>query len=216
MKSFVNKKVIIPIGSKKFRGTLTIPPRAKAVIIFAHGGGGGRTAPRNNMVARFFNEKNFGTLLFDMLTVKDDSSNKNNLDINLLSKRLTSATKWFIKQPESKGLKIGYFSVSSGTPAAIITAVKMPKLIFAIVSKSGRPDLSPHQINLLRTPILYVVGESDEPIVDINEEMYLRTPSQKDMVVIPEAGHFFDEPGALLQVSKYSLNWFKKYLKSRK
>ncbi|VVC04380.1 Uncharacterised protein [Candidatus Bilamarchaeum dharawalense] len=211
--AFVNKKVIIPIDSKKFEGSLTIPPRAKSIIIFAHGGGGGRYAPRNNSVARVLNKNNMGTLLFDMLTKKEDNSNKNNLDIRLLSRRLIAATLWLKKQPEVKKLRMGYFAVSSGTAAAIIAASKLKKDIFAIVSKSGRPDLSMSYLDMIKAPMLFIVGEEDEIICELNEQAYVNMAGEKLMIVVPNAGHFFDEPGTQREATKHSLKWFKKHLR---
>lgn len=209
--TFVNKKITIPISSKKFKGVLTISPRSKAIIIFAHGGGGAMKSPRNNAIARTLNKNNFGTMLFDLLTDKEDISNKNNLNINLLSMRLLAATKWLMKQPETKKLKIGYFSVSSGTAAAIRASSKLHK-IFAIVSKSGRPDLSMSYLGMVKAPTLFIVGEEDEIITELNEQAFVNMSSEKSMVVVPNAGHFFDEPGTLREAAKLTVKWFKKHL----
>lgn len=214
--SFVNKEFSIPMDSKKFTAVLTIPPRAKSVILFAHGGGGGRHAPRNNLIARYLNKNNIGTLLFDMLTKQEDRSNKNNLNIPLLSKRLLAATKWFKKQPEANGMKIGYFAVSSGTAAALQAASNLPKDIFAIVSKSGRPDLAMYSLGILKAPILFIVGEEDEVIVELNEQAFVNLPGKKEMVIVPNAGHFFDEPGTSNEAAKLTVAWFKKHLKNKK
>jgi alpha/beta superfamily hydrolase len=133
----------------------------------------------------------------------------------LLSRRLTSATLWLLKQQETKSLRLAYFSVSSGAAAAIISASKMPEKIFAIVSKSGRPDLSKRHINLLRTPILFITGGDDEIITEINEKAYIQVPSEKEMVIIPDADYLFDEPNASMEVAKLSLKWFKKQLREK-
>ncbi|MFH1521113.1 MAG: dienelactone hydrolase family protein [Candidatus Micrarchaeota archaeon] len=207
---FVNKKITIPISSKKFEGVMTIPSKSKAIIVFVHGGGGAVKSPRNNAIARVLNKNNFGTLLFELLTDKEDLSNKNNLNIDLLSTRLLAATKWLIKQPMAQGLKIGYFSVSSGTAAAIRASSKLRK-IFAIVSKSGRPDLSMSYLSIVKAPILFIVGEDDEVITTLNEQAFINLSGEKSMVIIPNAGHFFDEPGTSKEVAKFTLNWFKKY-----
>lgn len=208
---FVNKKITIPISSKKFEGVLTIPPRSKAVVVFVHGGGGAMKSPRNNAIARILNKNKFGTLLFELFTDKEDKSNKNNLNISLLTARLLAATKWLMRQPETKKFKIGYFSVSSGTAAAIRASSKLRK-IFALVSKSGRPDLSMSYLGMVHSPTLFIVGEEDEIITELNEQAFVNMSGEKSMVVVPNAGHFFDEPGTLKEAGVLTVRWFKKYL----
>jgi len=46
----------IPISSVIVEGTLTLPPGAKGVVLFAHGSGSGRFSPRNKYVAKEFNK----------------------------------------------------------------------------------------------------------------------------------------------------------------
>ncbi len=56
----------IPVGNVVVEGTLTLPPGAKGVVLFAHGSGSGRFSPRNQYVAKEFNKATIGTLLFDL------------------------------------------------------------------------------------------------------------------------------------------------------
>lgn len=46
------EEIAIPVGSIELRGTLAIPPRARGLVIFAHGSGSGRHSPRNRSVAQ--------------------------------------------------------------------------------------------------------------------------------------------------------------------
>src|SRR4029453_2772335 len=105
-------------------GILSVPKRAKGIVIFAHGSGSSRKSPRNNYVARELREHGIGTLLFDLLTEEEDFVYDNRFNIKLLSKRLLAATAWLVKQPEAKGLKIAYFGSSTGSAAALEAAGK--------------------------------------------------------------------------------------------
>jgi hypothetical protein len=46
----------IPVGSIVVEGTLTLPPGAKGVVLFAHGSGSSRFSPRNQYVAKEFSK----------------------------------------------------------------------------------------------------------------------------------------------------------------
>lgn len=89
-----HEEVSIPVGKVTIQGELIIPKKAKAIIIFSHGSGSSRFSTRNRMVAKYMHEKNFGTLLFDLLTEEEDRHYQNRFNIDLLTERLTGATEW--------------------------------------------------------------------------------------------------------------------------
>lgn len=72
----------------------------KAWIIFSHGSGSSRKSQRNNWVAHELNEKGFGTLLFDLLTIEEDNDDLNRFNIPLLARRLMKATYWLQNDQE--------------------------------------------------------------------------------------------------------------------
>ena len=59
-----------PIG---LPGTLHIPSSAHACVAFAHGSGSSRLSPRNIAVAQALNAQGIATLLFDLLTPREES-----------------------------------------------------------------------------------------------------------------------------------------------
>ena len=93
-------------------GSLTLPARARGVVLFAHGSGSSRFSPRNNFVARALNDAGLGTLLFDLLTGDEEAidlrTRRLRFDIALLSQRLVAATDWLLAQPGMNGAAIGY------------------------------------------------------------------------------------------------------------
>jgi predicted alpha/beta-hydrolase family hydrolase len=50
---------------------LTIPHKAKTIVVFAHGSGSSRFSLRNRLVAKEINEAGFSTLLIDLLTTEE-------------------------------------------------------------------------------------------------------------------------------------------------
>ena len=78
-------------GSIRLPGTLTIPPNASGLVVFAHGSGSSRKSPRNRWVAEFLNGAGFATMLFDLLTPFEQTDRTNVFDIDLLGGRLVDA-----------------------------------------------------------------------------------------------------------------------------
>src|SRR5262249_18387145 len=125
---------------------------------------------------------------------------------------------------DTKHLRVGYFGADTGAGAALIAAARtgiqggIPIIgepgPCAVVSRGGRPDLAGPYLPYVKTPTLLIVGGSDEFGLTINKEAYNQLNSKKEMVIIPNAAHFIDEPEALEEVARLSVNWFHQYLRS--
>lgn len=206
-----HKEVQIPVGKVILGGELTIPLKAKGIVIFSHGSGSSRLSPRNKMVAQYLLQRNFGTLLFDLLTEKEDEQYHNRFDIELLTRRLISATEWLEKQPATVGCRLGYFGASTGAASALKAAAHLSQ-IGAVVSRGGRPDLAMSVLNKVEAPTLLIVGGLDFDVLRLNREAYAHLNCEKSLEIIEGATHLFEEQGKMNEVSERAGAWFEKYL----
>jgi putative phosphoribosyl transferase len=211
-------QVKIPVSkTTSIEGNLTIPLNAKAVIIFAHGSGSGRFSPRNQYVAKIFNQAGLATLLVDLLTSEEETvdvdTGEFRFNINLLAKRLISATEWLKLDAKTSDCVYGYFGASTGAAAALIAAAKLASDIKAVVSRGGRPDLAADYLQEVRAPTLFLVGGLDSVVLELNQKAMDRMVAKKELVIIPGATHLFEEGGKLEEVAKLSTEWFKRYLR---
>ena len=94
--------VHIPAGPVELDGELILPPSATGVVLFAHGSGSSRFSPRNTYVAEVLQQRDIGTLLFDLLTRVEDPTYETRFDIALLTTRLVAATEWLQKKSEGQ------------------------------------------------------------------------------------------------------------------
>lgn len=205
------KEVNIPVVNVLLKGDLVIPVKANAIIIFAHGSGSSRFSKRNQAVAQYLHNRNLGTLLFDLLTEKEDENYANRFDIELLAKRLAGVTEWLEKYPAAKDCRIGYFGASTGAASALIAATKIPH-IHAVVSRGGRPDLANNYLNKVQCPVLLIVGSLDYDVLDLNKQVFAVLECVKKLEVVDGATHLFEETGKMEIVSELAANWFEKYL----
>ena len=206
------KELKIPVNKIELLGILNLPAKAKALVIFAHGSGSSRLSPRNQFVAEILEKEGLATLLFDLLTAQEDEIYENRFNIPLLAKRLKAVTQWVKQQNELKDFKIGYFGASTGSAAALIVAADLGQEIKAVVSRGGRPDLALNILDKVKAPTLLIVGGHDYDVITMNEQAYAKIKTVKELSIIPDATHLFEEPGALEKVAKQSANWFKKHL----
>jgi pimeloyl-ACP methyl ester carboxylesterase len=198
----------VEVGPNGLRGLLGIPDDAHGLVIFAHGSGSGRLSPRNNYVAEALREHSMATLLLDLLTPREEESRANVFDIPLLARRLSSAAHWARLHPALHHLPIGYFGASTGAAAALVAAAGEGAEIAGVVSRGGRPDLAGTALPLVVAPTLLLVGSLDGPVIQLNQQAYALMSAPKQIVIIPGAGHLFEEPGTLDLVIDHATRWF--------
>ncbi len=186
---------------------LAIPAQALGMVVFVHGSDSSRLSTRNQKVASFLNDAGFATLLFDLLS-EHESLNRNNVfDINLLASRLIAATRWVTTQPQTRELPISYFGASTGAAAALVGSINAPVPISAIVSRGGRPDLAGGALPSVSAPTLLIVGGADNQVLSLNQSAQRLLKCESRLMVVPGAGHLFEEPGAMEQVQDLALAW---------
>lgn len=205
----------IPAEDVRLSGTLILPPAARGVVVFAHGSGSSRHSPRNVFVAEVLQRNDIGTLLFDLLTVSEDSDYDNRFNIALLTARLLAATVWLRAHERARPLKVGYFGASTGAAAALRAAAAPGADIAAVVSRGGRPDLAGDDaLDRVQAPTLLLVGGRDDVVLGLNEQALARMRYEKKLSVIPGATHLFEEPGTLEEVARQAAEWFRQYFAS--
>ena len=206
--------ITIPAGSVSLPGILEVPASARGIVVFAHGSGSSRLSPRNAGIAAYLRQNgHFGTLLFDLLTPKEDARCSDRFEIGLLAERLGVASDWLRERPGIVGLPLAYFGASTGAGAALVAAAERPGIVQAVVSRGGRPDLARDALARVESPTLLIVGGRDVLVLELNRGALGQLASRdKELAVIPDATHLFEEPGALDEVSRLSRDWFERYV----
>jgi putative phosphoribosyl transferase len=212
-----SQQVRIPIGSgATLDGDLAIPRGASGIVVFAHGSGSSRRSSRNVAVAEALQQAGLATLLFDLLTPEeaevDATTREHRFDIGLLADRLTAVTHWLEEGDDTRPLRIGLFGASSGAAAALVTAARRSDTIGPVVSRGGRPDLAGEALGALTSPVLLIAGGDDAEVLERNRRAAERIRSVCELEVIDGAGHLFEEPGALEEVTRLAVAWFTRNL----
>jgi len=170
-------------------------------------------------VARVIREAGVGTLLFDLLTREEEAVDMRTrhlrFDIQLLAGRLADATNWIKRESDTWHLRVGYFGASTGGGAALVAAAEIGEEIGAVVLRGGRPDLAGEALPHVKSPTLLIVGEYDEPVIRMNEEAYEQLRCEKELRIVPNASHLFEEPGAIEEVARFAASWFQRHLQPR-
>ncbi|PZH20795.1 phosphoribosyl transferase [Streptomyces sp. NTH33] len=203
------RAVEVPARRVRMAARLTLPPTARAVVVLAHAGSGGRRDPRHQYVATALHRAGLGTLLLDLLTEDEERNPHNVFDITLLARRLHTASDWLRRET---GLPVSHCATGTGAGAALEAAAADDD-IRAVVCVGGRPDLAaPAALARVRAPTLLVVGALDTRLLGLNHLAANWMRCDHRVHVVPGATHLFTEPGALEAVAELARDWFGTHL----
>ena len=213
----MEKVITLPIGDISLDGNLSLPAGACGLVIFVHGSGSGRLSPRNRYVASVLQETGLATILFDLLTSREEAidsiTGELRFNIGFLAGRLMMVTDWVSRNKDTRRLNIGYFGASTGAAAALVAAAERGPAVKAVVSRGGRPDLAGDSLMRVEAPVLLIVGSLDTEVIELNRQALARLVTTKELSIVPGATHLFEEPGTLPQAARLAAAWFSSYLK---
>jgi pimeloyl-ACP methyl ester carboxylesterase len=208
--------ISIPAGGVDMAASLNLGFSPQGVVLFAHGSGSNRHSPRNRTVAQELLQAHLATLLPDLLSGAEQASPAQAarlaFAIPLLAARLVASIDWLRQQRQLADLPLGLFGASTGAAVALTAAARRPESVRAVVCRGGRPDLAPAALELVRCPVMLIVGERDKTVLDCNRLAAARLRTPHSLAVIPRAGHLFEEAGTLEAAGWLARRWFLRHL----
>jgi putative phosphoribosyl transferase len=82
-----------------------------------------------------------------------------------------------------------------------------------VVSRGGRPDLAGEAaLAQVAAPTLLIVGEMDGVVIELNSAALNVMRCKREIVIVPGAGHLFEEPGTLDHVMTLAKDWFVRHV----
>ena len=171
------------------------------------------------MVARRLQDGGFGTLLFDLLTVREETLDASHAQPSLRH-RLPG-------RPAGLGHAVGGDATADADPAASGTSARAPARRPHSWPRRGTPGLvrrdrlaaaagrtwPGRNLRQLRAPTLLIVGGADSTVIRLNQAALAQLSCDaKELKIVPGAIHLFEEPGALERVADLAGRWFTRYL----
>jgi len=209
-------EILVESAATPLPAFLTLPSEPKGLIIFVHGSGSSRFSSRNRFVAQVLSKAGLATLLFDLLTEEegrvDAITAELRFNIPLLIERTIGTLDWVVSQPALNAWPIGLFGASTGAAAALGAAAERPASVGAVVSRGGRPDLAMPALPRVKAPTLFIVGERDTTVLELNRKAAAAMQAPWELAIVPGATHLFEEPGTLEQAAALARDWFLRYL----
>lgn len=210
----MDKEIAISEDGFSLMAIVTIPEALRGVVVCAHTGGHSRSLERNRYIAQALNRAGYATILTDLLTDEEASDRGNVFDIDLLSSRVESVTRWVGAHPRLRNLPFALYGAGTGAAAALKAAAHLGDQVQSIISQGGRPDLATEILAEVHAPTLFVVGSEDHPVVELNQWASKQMNAPYEIKVVEEADHLFDEPGALEELAMLTRQWLDHHLES--
>jgi putative phosphoribosyl transferase len=198
---------------RRLSGLLVLPPSGgpHPVAVFAHGWGSGKGSPRNRAVAEALLAAGFAALLFDFTGHGESEGSPDESTLGQQVEDLGAALDAVETFDDVDAGRIGVVGASSGAAVAIMRAATDAR-VRALVLRSPNPEGAEWAIPRVTAPTLLVVGEHDEPIRILNEELAVRFGGRCQMAVVPKGDHLFGDPWALDRAATLTVGWLRDHL----
>ena len=201
----------IGVGDPDRGGDLCLVPNARGLVVFAHCDGNAGESRRSRDLARWLQQRELSTLVFDLLTPREREDPEAPYDIDRLAQRLLAALDALPATPRAE--PVGLFGSGTGTAAALVVAAYHRDRVAAVVSRGGRPELANHVLHLVKAPTLLIVGAADASAIEPNRRAYAQLRCERRIELVPRATHLFLEAGTLQTVALRAGDWFVAHLR---
>lgn len=181
---------------------LFLPGPAAPLVVFVHGLGSSSDSPRNVVLAEHLHDAGIGTVLFDLSGHGDSSFDPRN-DVRAYIDDLEAVATWVREQPETVASPLAIAGSSLGGVVALRALRQGRVQPLALLLRA--PPADPGDFEGLAIPALVLVGSRD-PLLPTIQAAVSRSPLA-ELRVIDDAGHLFEEPGALEQVVRLGVEW---------
>ena len=214
VKPDIEHLVDINVEDNSIEGIVTIPPKARGIVLVAQAAGNQRGKLPTQHLADRLQEAGFATLLTDLLMPVEAGDPHAGFDVDLLTRRLVAVSSWLIEKPLTKSLHLGYLVEGTATAAGLYAAAQLQQKIKAIVSCSGRPDLAFAALPQVTAPALFLVGANDFAVARINQRTCNLLSGDAVVEIIAGAINLFEEP-AIEEVARLACSWFGHHLQRK-
>ena len=203
------------IGEPGRRAELCRVAGARGLVMFVHADGDAQSSRRSAEIAQRLQQREFSTLLLDLLTPDEAHDPVKVHDIDLLTERVLQALDAL--PPALREEPLGLFGADTGAAAALVLATRRPQAVHAVVARGGQPDLAgPQTLAAVRAATLLIVGAADAEGVAINRQAFAQLGcAHKRIELVARATQLFREAGTLDTVARCAADWFAAHMPQR-
>lgn len=204
--------VAFATGDVILEGYLATHAEAREAIVLADAGPCSRDVREMRYIAEALQEIGLATFHVDLLTEEEAGEGHDvQSRVGLLAERLVAALDWLHQNPQTAGLKWGYFGQGSAAAAGLNVAAGRPDSLAALVLINGVLESGPW-LSGIEAPVLLVAGQADQQALELTERARTQLRGDRQLAILPGSGDMLAEPALLPQVARLARGWFSRYL----
>lgn len=161
-KTVYKQNVVLSLDDVGLDGELSIPEKAKSVVLFIDGSGSDNSDSITRFVARELNSFGHATLVLDLMTAEEQSDEESHnrrafgFHSEFLAHRVLEAHRWLRLNGDTEKLPIGFFGVDEGAEAALIAASRLQRKVKSMVIAGGWINLPKSLLKQITSPTLFI------------------------------------------------------------
>lgn len=194
-------------GDSTCGGLLAAPPSPAGLVIRGVRRGDGGYSPLDRRLESCLVEGGLATLRVDLLHDRDDRDARN---LPVLAERFAAAAAWARARPDLAGLGVGFYGAGTAGAAALVASTLATNGARAVVTHAARADVARRWLAQVTVPTLFIVGERDERLREINRGAQAMLAGRCRLALVP--GATAAEAGATDGICRLATAWFLDHL----
>jgi putative phosphoribosyl transferase len=186
-------EIELPTETNLVRGHLFIPEQASGVVIVAASTPKDRESARSKSTIAELHQARLGTVLVHRVEREERHASSDDIDPELVGRRLIEVTRWFRRRKQSVQFPVGYLGIGTTVAGMLWAAGDAYNNVDAVVSIGRRPDLAGPRLTAITAPTLFIVFESDHDAIRYNTKAQGHLHCDSDLKVIPGETVFADD-----------------------
>lgn len=202
------------LSGQRLCGTARLPSGAGPfpVVVFAHGFHSGRHSTRNIQIADGLVAHGIAAFLIDFTGHGESEGSIEQATVEQMTGDLRAAVDTIAGHPRIDATRIAVAGSSSGGIVALLEAADDSRVrVLVLRSVPAQGLIAP--AGRVRAATRVLAGGDDMPIAVEDEVLAEAIAGEHDFVLIPGAGHLFEEPEHMATVARLTIEWCVSHLR---
>jgi putative phosphoribosyl transferase len=184
----VERVVMVHAGDVALGADLVLPASVTGLVLVITASAHPREGARVRLIAQRLHAGGFGTLAFNLLSGEDKNHpprKNSNCSLDRLGRRVERALDWACAFRGLPNMPIGLFGVAGAAAPVLAGAANRTKVVRAVVTHGGQPNLAGAALGRVQAPTLLVVNGADMDVVRAGRSALVALHHRSRLDVVP-------------------------------